>query len=67
MAAPAVSSGMHSGRSWLQCAVLLHGMELSQETAGQSADSSVMRRCQVADTAAGTSPFLASSGDVGVS
>jgi hypothetical protein len=66
MSAPVVSSGMRSGRSWLQCAVRLRGTEPSQERAEQSAGSGVMRRRPVADTAAGTSPLLASSGDVGV-
>jgi hypothetical protein len=49
-----------------ECAVRLRGTELSQETAGQSADSGVMRRRQVADTVASTSLLLANSGDVGV-
>jgi hypothetical protein len=66
MAAPLVS-GMRNGQSWLQCAVRLRGTELSQETAGQSADNAVMRRRQVADIAAGTSPLLVSSGDVSAS
>jgi hypothetical protein len=61
----AVGSGMRGSSAQCVCAV--------QSSAGQSAvklgeaDSGVMRRRQIAGTAAGARLLLASSGDVGVS